>query len=315
MARKLGPMFTFARTVCLVLAILLAAGLCGCKTLDSKPFADYRDAYTELRKSSEKMLAKDYEWTYNNAVNKSVRGNKDIGEIILEFPGGYAWELSDDAPVFLSIKQTIAAHAALGDVFAQYSTLLAQLAGSELLPADTFTAMAKDVNTNSLSAAKALKLDLGANQAALFSTLAAAAAKAYLEHRRAEDLAAAIKANQAFVSMATRHFSQLTALVAQDMKHEYSRSADAISTRWATASAQDKTKCYEELLKLNEDTITSLESLKGMESAYALFGEKHRQLGESLEAGTFNSFSIADLVAEVKDIRALYESLKTTPTE
>ena len=65
----------------------------------------------------------------------------------------------------------------------------------------------------------------------------------------------------------------------------------------------------EELIELNSEATTLLETLRSLEQSYTLFARKHRELGEALSSDTVSSFQILDLINIGKRLSSLYKEL------
>jgi len=170
------------RPYMIILAIAVTAG---CATIDSKPFEDYRDAFAAVQSSSDRVLSIDYEWTYRTYVEKLAAG-EDVSpvDLVLEFPlGDYEWELPSDN-LLARVRQTQNGLSELNAAFADYTVLLADLAGGAVSDSARFDELAVTLNKRAQSAARALEFDDSADQWALFSAAGMALAREYLKTRR-----------------------------------------------------------------------------------------------------------------------------------
>ncbi len=292
----------------LYLSVLALAMTTGCATIDSKPFEDYRDAFAAVRSSSDRVLSVDYEWTYRTYVEKLAAG-EDVSpvDLILEFPlGDYDWELPSD-DLLARVRQTQNGLSELNGAFADYTVLLAQLAGGAVSDSARFDELAVTLNKRAQSAARTLEFDDKGSQLALFSSAGMAVAREYLDRHRRKALEEIISDNQAGVDFFAREAGDAVKIVARDLKAEYQNHAGRVTRAWPEASEVGRKRLAKELLKLNADVIAYLGALEIMDSSYAVLARKHAELGRSLAQGEFSVGELLD-VAERLDIQ--YEAFK-----
>jgi hypothetical protein len=289
----------------IVLALVVTTG---CATIDSKPFEDYRDAFAAVRSSSDEVLSVDYEWTYRTYVEKLAAG-EDVSpvDLILEFPlGDYEWELPADG-LLAKVQQTQNGLSELNGAFADYTVLLAQLAGGAVSDSTRFDELAVTLNQRARSAAGALELDNVGDELALFSSAGMALAREYLGRQRKSALRKIISENQNGVDFFAREASDAVKIVARDLKAEYQNHAGRLTGAWSEASEAGRKRLANELLKLNADTIAYLGALEILDSSYAVLARKHAELGQSLARG---EFSVGELLDAAERLDAQYEQFK-----
>jgi hypothetical protein len=289
----------------ILLALVVAAG---CATIEPKPFEDYRDAFVEVKRSSDRVLSVDYEWTYRTYVEKLAAG-EDVSpvDLVLEFPlGDYEWELPSDN-LLARVRQTQNGLSELNAAFADYTILLADLAGGVVSDSARFDEQAVTLNERAQSAARALEFDDSADQWALFSAAGMALAREYLGRHRKKALEEIISENQAGVDLFAREASDAVKIVARDLKAEYQNHAGRVTTEWLEASETGRKRLAKELLNLNADMIAYLGALEILDSSYAVLARKHAELGRSLAKGEFSAGELLD-AAERLDIQ--YEEFK-----
>jgi hypothetical protein len=314
MKRKIYPYMSVNYPVLLV-GLLLAAYISGCASLsvstDPGPFEKYRDAFSQVQSSADAVLAVDYKWTYERFLQRAREGDRStIQNLTLTFPeeNYYLWDLPSEE-LFIKVKRTQQAFKSLNIAFAAYASLLAQLASGSLVDVKTFDRLAKELNDNSLSAARALKVQAPEKAVAIFSMAATEAARLYIEKKRKDYLINIIADNQKGVDLFAEHATQVVKLVAIDIKAEYNNQIKPLVGRWGSAAGDSRAKVVEELIELNSDVTTLLETLRSLEQSYALFARKHRELGETLSSDTVSSFQILDLINIGRRLSSLHKEL------
>ncbi len=303
----------------LAIALLLVGYISGCAAIsvstDPRPFEEYRDAFAEVQSSSDEVLTKDYEYTYQNFLQRTEEGDiSTIQNLLMVFPeeSFYLWDLPSEE-LYIKIKRTQQAFTALNSTFAGYTNLLAQLASGSLIDVDTFDQLAKDLNENALSAARALRLEPkepSGKSFAIFSVLATEAARLYIEKKRKDYLVEIITGNQEVVDRFANHVVRLVKLVAIDIKAEYNNQTRPLVLRWSKETGRSRIEVVEELIALNSEVATLLETLRSLEQSYTLFARKHRELGDALSSNTLGSFYVSDLINTGKRLSSLYKELK-----
>jgi len=314
MKRKIYP-YTSFNYPALLLAFLLVAYISGCASLsvstDPRPFEKYRDAFSQVQSSADAVLAVDYKWTYERFLQRAREGDPStIQNLILGFPeeNYYLWDLPSEE-LFIKVKRTQQAFKSLNAAFAAYTSLLAQLASGSLVDVKTFDRLAKELNDNSLSASRALRVEAPEKAVAIFSMAATEAARLYIEKKRRDYLINIITENQKVVDLFAEHATRLVKLVAIDIKAEYNNQIKPLVGRWGRATGDSRVKVVEELIELNSEVTTLLETLRSLEQSYTLFARKHRELGEALSSETVSSFQILDLINIGKRLSNLYKQL------
>jgi len=299
----------------LTIAIFLVGYLSGCTAVsvstDPRPFEAYRDAFLEVQSSSDAVLAKDYAWTYERFLQRVREGESStIQNLILTFPeeGYYLWDLPSEA-LHIKIKRTQQAFKALNTAFAEYTKLLAGLASGSLVDVSQFDRLVGELNENSLSAARALRLEVPEKGVALFSIAATETARLYIEKKRKDYLVNIIRGNQKGVDRFVEAATNLVKLVAIDIKAEYNHQIRPFASRWKEASADSRVEVVDELIALNAEVTTLLETLRSLEQSYTLFSKKHQDLGDALSSRTMSRFYVADLANMGKRLGSLYREL------
>ncbi|MFX0194476.1 MAG: hypothetical protein ACFFCW_00015 [Candidatus Hodarchaeota archaeon] len=311
--------YTSCNYAALLIAFLLAAYVSGCTSVstDPRPFEKYRDAFSEVQSAADTVLTVDYKWTYERFLQRAREGDPSaIQNLILAFPeeNYYLWNLPSEE-LFIKVKRTQEAFKSLNAAFAAYTSLLAQLASGSLVDVKTFDGLAKELNDNSLSASRALKLEAPEKAVAIFSIAATEAARLYIEKKRRDYLINIITENQKGVDLFAEQATNLVRLVAIDIKAEYNNQIKPLVGRWGRATGDSRVKVLEELIELNSEITTLLETLRSLEQSYTVFARKHRELGEVLSSDTVSSFQILDLINIGRRLSNLYKELTQEQAE
>lgn len=303
-----------------VLAGLSGIVLAGCATtaaVDSERFEEYRQAFSALQASAEEALAFEREWAYDNYMRAlQAGGHESPADVILEFPSeegdAFAWSLPG-RPIFLTLEDSASGLSRVNGLFSDYTALLVGLAGGQSDDAARIEALAEALNENSRSASQALGLEVDAEQTAFFATAAAAAARVYLENRRADDLRTVLEENQQAVDAFARLGAELAELSAIGVKEEYQDATDAWIERVVNAPSSRRAQLVEQQLELNQRTIAQLRGLRALHDGYLEVAGTHadlaRTVGSEAPAGIR---TIADRAREVQD---LYKRLREAGSE
>jgi len=300
-------MKTFAMIQRIAIAVVTLTITTGCTaSIDPKPYEEYRDAFRAVQSSSDRVLSVDYKWTHKTYVEKLAAGEDVTPEdLVLQFPvGDYTWELPSD-DLLERIRKTQRALSSLNAAFAEYTSLLADLAGGSVRDGDTFKDMAKTLNERAHSAVIELGFDDEGDHVALFSAAAQTLAIENLNSSQGRALQEILAENQAGVESFAQTASDGVKLVARDLKAEYQNHAERLINAWTAASDARKRRLADDLLDLNADTIAYLEALEALDKGYSVLAEMHSTLSDS-----DGQFSVARLLVVAADIETQYEELR-----
>ena len=304
------------RTLALVVAIAGA----GCATqpaVESERLEQYRQAFSALQASAEEALAFERDWAYENYMRGLQEGGPESpADVILQFPAAdgdpFAWSLPD-RPIFQSLDESASALSRVNGLFSDYTSLLVGLAGGDSDDAAGIEALAARLNENSRSAARALGLEVEAEDTALFATAAATAARAYLEHQRAEDLREVLRRNQDAVAAFARLGADMAELSATGVKDEYQDATDAWIQRVIGAPADRRAQLVERQLERNQRTIAQLRGLRMLRDGYLQVAETHAELARAL--GSEAPVDVQAIAERARDVRELYRRLREPDSE
>jgi hypothetical protein len=301
-----------AHLLWVLLFAALAAGCATTATIKTNEFAAYHDAVETLSAGSAEALAYEREWTYRNYLAQFTEGGPaSPADLILDFPTGPGAPFASalpDAPQYMAIRDTETRLAELNKLFSDYTVLLMDLAGADAKDADRIKNLGEALNKNSLSAAQALGVHVGAKPVALFSAAATTAAQAYVNHHRRESLQTVLRDNQPAVDAFARLGADAASISAVGIKTEYQNDTKRWVNRYAKAAASKRPKLIEEQLALNERTIAQLDALRKIHDGYLLLARKHAELASSVVTG--NAVDLRRLIDNGRELRDLYKRLR-----
>jgi hypothetical protein len=172
------------------------AVIAGCVSVNKEPFLKYRTAVEEARDGMDAAMSVGCEWTRSEFIEDfSSDPDSKFSDLTIETERGCDYSMPFE-PIYLEVKKARFALAELNKAFFTYADLLARLAGDDLLNADIFDQIARDLNENARKALKALGVSAKPKRMALFSAAASEAARLYIEKRRRTYLYQAIMENQ-----------------------------------------------------------------------------------------------------------------------
>jgi hypothetical protein len=301
-------------------SLFLMMMLAGCETPNTKPFDQFAQAVTALKGGADDTLDTEYALARSRYEQKVLSSNNFAGLFLETDPTDpYGWKSAANPPLYIKINQFKIGLGRLNDVFATYATLIQQLAGSELLAQADFDKAATDLNGNLTDAVKTLKPNASAdttNGIALFSASASDAARNYIEHKRTADLMTVLKENQTNIDNFAARGAAASQLIAQDWQKEYVTMKDQWATSYVAAKGDDaKLAVIETVLKVNDNYMATLETLRSLNAAYQKIPAAHQELYDSLEQNKPLVSQISSLIAEAKHLESLYSQLKQAPSQ
>lgn len=299
-------------------AALLVVWLSGCSTVDPKPFTKFNTAASELTKVDAAVNAHAARVKDSDMARVALDADQ-VKKLSLEFDfdaSVYNHRTKFNAteePLFIKWERVGAGLSELNLSFIEYTGLLAQLAGGDLIKTEDFDKLATDLNNNARSALKALGKEPDASKLALFSTAASAAAHSYISMKRKQYLIDIINDNQPLVDSYTLAGREAVGILADDIKAENQNLNRSLLTKWnASSSAEDKRKIADQIYSNGEVTGKNLDMLKALDKSYGSLAKTHKSLSTGLEN---NEFSVSELVANIQRVQKLYNELKKANEE
>jgi len=285
------PLRALTRTFMLGIAVLAT----GCASVDPGPFNQFASSVQSLRDGSDVQAGAAATASRQDLVSQVANGQVSPADLQLEFnesdPFASSYGFAEKEPNFVKLVRFRQGLAALNDAMVGYAQALAELAGGgqggDILPTSAqFDQMAKNLNANAGTAAKALGVTIGPQEQALLSTAAVQLFKAYIENKRRKDLVQAIEEVQPQVDEFSVAAQQAVRFLAAMVKTDYDEEFLPLGTA-APANATP-------ILALNDTTQTTLATLEALSSSYGALPEAHRDLKA---ATSKKSGSLAGLVA------------------
>lgn len=329
-----------------LLSVLISAAiLASCSAPNPKPFEEFSKTATGVGSAAGKALA---ETTAQGRLElvESIHDPASFNRLKLYFraePGEYVWgnlpdgswrDSTPEAPGRLPVDthsdplpaekpenpgqwmnyyykpQRISAQ--IDDynrTFAQYTTLLAGLAGKDFLSDEEFKKMATDLNTHAGRISREAGL-AASSETALFSTSSLALFEEYLKARQKRVLRRAIQANQEPVAQYSSLGGQLTYLLSVPVQRSYNESFDRLKEQFQSATTEaGRRKQALAAVNLNDSMIQRWELFAEMDRIYAGLPAAHRNLAQAVEGeGGFGA--ALELGQSLERLHQLYGTLK-----
>lgn len=307
--------------------ILLLPACAAVNPLNTQPFQDYQSAISTLKDESDQALQTVYQTELDQFKTK-VSGDDSclVGQLLLSFPGesddsAFAWNYSPafgncDAqaqPLFVSVADMRETLAAMNGQLLDYANLLIALAGADANTQFDPTAEANKFNQNASSLLTQLSglgvktTGVSADGLALFSTIGANLAKAYLEGKRVDLLTQllndGLKPLENFSELAQRAM-EITALNA---KSQY-QTGPAVGLVRSIATNQGGS--IDDLLSLNDQVIKQLALYQSIANGYSALPRSQTQLITALKQG--QQVNLAELINYATNIKQQYQDLKNS---
>jgi hypothetical protein len=272
-----------AKPLSRALALLLALGVmalgAGCASVDTGPFTQFASSLQALRAGSDSQAGAAAAASRQELVEKVTRGEVSPADLQLEFDQSNlfvtSYGFAEREPNFVKLIRFRQGLADLNDALIAYAQSLVVLSGGgqggDILPTSAqFDQMARDLNTNAGTAATALGVKIGPEQQALLSTAAVQLFKAYIEHKRRQDLTRAIEEVQPRIDEFSQAAQQAVHFLASMVETDYNKKILPL----AIASPPNATP----ILSLNDTTQATLATLAGLSSSYGALPDAHRDL-------------------------------------
>ncbi|MEX2499987.1 MAG: hypothetical protein WD397_14045 [Wenzhouxiangellaceae bacterium] len=289
-------------------------------TLDTQPFQDYQSAISSLKDSSDQALQGVYQEELDQFKGTIGAGESSkVPQLLLDFPpdSNFAWSYpasggngSNGKPLFASIAEMRQTMAAMNTQLLNYAGLLLVLAGAD--DSTEFNASAEAEKFDNAAGElvhrlTSLDVDTGnvdSGDLALFSTIAANLADAYLEDKRVELLGEILNEGmgplQTFVDMAQRAMV-LTAKNAQTQYQNTSPDLARAVVEGSSGSALD------DLLSLNNQIVKQLTLYRNIYNGYGALPNSQRQLIAAVKQS--RDVSLGELINYIANIKQQYENL------
>jgi len=295
-----------------LLFVMLTAVGSGCATVSHPPFQQFAEAVQQLRTGMDASLSVVYDATRERAL-EDVAGGAALTAALLTAPPNdpFGWE-SSSPPLFLTVARFRDGVHRLNSSLVDYAGVMSQLASPDLLKPETFTQLATDLNGNLRTALPALGVTAPPNrEIAIFSTVATAAFRAYLQNKQRSGLIEAIAKNQDAIESAAGLGRDAMALTVRAVRSEYDLKSTALANAIASAGGASEARRAKarELLELNDRFVKDLSVLRTMHQSYASIPAAHRELAAAAADPKLGVATIRRLYEEGRDLQRLYEEL------
>ena len=293
--------------ICISVLVLAATG---CASVDPKPFVTFNSVVKEASTGIDSAMAVNYDWTRSGFIESFSNDPKStFSQLVIQVGDKYSWWM-DKPPIYLEIKRTQSALCDLNNAFTEYANLLVKLSGGELIKADTFDQLAKDLNRNASDAAKALKVPATPAELSLFSKAASEAARLYIENKRQGDLIDALRKNQDNVQKYSDLCIELIHIIRGNMKTYYVEKYEPIRKAWNAAPGEKRQKQTEAMLALDEQFTNALGVLEQVEVTYSAIPKAHADLSKAIKDNKSDLEGIQQLYSSGMRLQRLYTELK-----
>lgn len=277
-----------AKPLLRALARILVLGVtvlgAGCASVDPGPFTQFESSLQTLRNGSDAQAGTAATASRQDLVDQVASGKVSPADLQLEFdassPFVTTYGFAEREPNFVKLIRFRQGLSALNDAMVGYAQSLVVLAGGgqggDILPTTAqFDQLAKDLNTQTGTAAAALGVQVGAERQALLSTAAVQLFKAYIENKRRRDLVQAIEEVQPRVDEFAKAGQQAVHFLASMVQTDYNEQILPL----ATVNPPNATP----ILALNDTTQATLATLESLSSSYGALPAAHRDLKAATE--------------------------------
>lgn len=293
--------------------------LTGCSSVKPAPFQAFSQSVQQLKLGTDKALETNQAMSSVRFLREAVRttgtgDTKRVEQLRLRIDEKNPFSIDPKTiPLFMKAEQfRHAAGRAMG-VFATYAELLVRLSSPELLPRETFDKMTSDLNANAYDAA----LSFGSStppdpqKVALFSTIAVALTREYLESKRRAKLVDALGSNQPNVNAFAQHMREGVKIAAIHAAQEYDEESQELFrnmvTRTGPASEPDRRNAIQALIELDRKYLDQVNVLQSLYDAFGQLPNAHAELINATANPDLNVSTIVALLEEGKRLEGLYD--------
>lgn len=306
------------RTALTLLVATVVAVAAACAPVSQPPFQQFGESVQQLRTGIDTSLSAVYDDTRERAIDGVANGTA-VTAALLTAPAddAYGWE-SSRPQLFLTVARFRDGVYRLNSSLIDYAGVLAQLASPDLLSPNTFNELATDLNSNLRTALPALGVSAPpSKEIAIFSTVATAGFRAYLENKQRSALIEAIKKNQDVIDTAAGLGRDATDLTVRAVRSEYELKSKALAdvVTDARASTSEKRASAKSLLELNDRFVRELTVLRTMRQAYVALPAAHRELAANAADPKLSIATIQRLYQAGLDLQRLYAGLVKADTK
>ena len=301
----------FAGILAVMLAILVVSG---CASISPAPFTALTTSTQQLRDSADAALSMVHERTRNRYVAEAASGDSaKIEALLLTQPAGetFGWA-SSAPPLFLKVVRFREGVQRLNSVLVAYAGLLEQLASPDLVSSETFEQLAKDLNGNLQTAARAFGVSAPPpKELAIFSTLATAAFRTYLQNKQRSSLIKALNDNQSAVQEVAELGASAVRITAAALRSEYQTTSANLARLIAEPMRpkSQKEATIKELIELDDRFIKEISILRTLHQSYMALPSAHRELATGLTDPKGGLPMVRELFENGRELYRMYEEL------
>jgi hypothetical protein len=300
--------------IVLVLCLLAAA----CSTVNTEPFKKFADAAGKIKTGSAATFAAGTEWSQAGyQENLAADPSTDITTLVMQRSRD-GWSMPNPAPSFMKVRQAQIALAEANSLLVNYANALVQLASGNLVSADTFDDIAKQLDANTSSVVADLANVSNAQSAAaigLFSTAAAESARLYIENKRQAYLREAIEKNQDTIQKLSDLCVEALRHLSLDLGASYDAQVSAVSTGWIKlprGSIDARQALIHRLLSLDNEFLSAEDAIKTLQSAYEDLPKAHADLVNAIEQPGADRAGLRSFYAEAQRLVILDQAVIQT---
>lgn len=321
---KIIPSLRTCRILSLLAVFLLLSACAAVNPLNTQPFQDYQSAISTLKDESNQALQTVYETELDQFKSSITAGdNCQAQQLLLNFPPDSAYAYAypplpsncdlPQQPLFASIADMQQTLDAMNSELLSYASLLIALAGADDSTQFDPVSEAQKFDQNATSLLTQLN-GLGVNTSsvssgglALFSTIGANLAKAYLEGKRVELLTQVLNEGIQPLQNFSNLAQQAMDITAQNAKTQYQNQAPDVLRGIITGQGSGG---VDNLLSLNDQITKQLDLYKNIAGGYAALPSSQRQLITAVQQN--QHVNLAELINYATNIKQQYQSLKSS---
>jgi len=303
----------------LLVPLVLAAPNLGCASVDPAPFEELAVSLQSLRDGSAAVLevtqTESRKAFVEGVVEETGRGDPSSleGALLLDPEPPFGWSYAaGDAPLYVESRRFRAGVAAVNDALVRYAGLLGELAAPELVDADRFESMARALDADLRAGGRQLGIEGedAERGIALFSVAATAAARAYIEGRRRDELQGVLEETQPAIDALAQRLARAMELAGRSATASYQSRSAALANQIPGAGEASRRRVIVALVDLNDRYTTRLETLRRLAHAYGSLPTAHNELRRSLEASGGTLSAVRELFEAGRELQALYRELE-----
>ncbi len=295
---KKYALFPLAAVICAV---------CGCSTVNVKPFSDFSDSMKKNCEEIQNALDADSKSSRKAFAEKFVSdSNSNFSELIDDSSSRPA-----DSPSYAKIRDARKSLMEINDSFHSYSEFIRKLAECNFLNAEDLENSAKDLNLSfkkDLADADIPKKD---ESAPFLSDLSIKSGKEFLSSKiQKVYLKASLEENQKTFKEYCDICGTLAGIISSGLKNSYTKKAEKLNSEWEKAESPEKKKEAVDKMLLMNDNYTELAAILGsVQKYYEKLPQVHRALFMSIDNKAFFYEELQELNSETRNISRICKRL------